>query len=243
MGRPWVAARFGWRHLLVAALACVVWGAPACRKDEPAEARPEAVAPPSLPTVTDAEGPYRLRYFSPLSGELVSVKKPGDVPAGARAQVLVAPEDPALQGPWLFVADLSRKDGEAYSVEVVDRYRLEAERKAAKAVTQAARQAAGAPKSGATAAGTAATGDGEVVLYGTKWCGYCKKARSYLQAKGVAFKDLDVEEDPGARADLERRAQAAGVDRSRLQGVPILWIKGKILNGFDRGAIDQALGS
>jgi hypothetical protein len=38
------------------------------------------------------------------------------------------------------------------------------------------------------------------------------------------------------------RAQKAGFPAQRLQGVPILYVKGRIIPGFDRNAIDQALG-
>ncbi len=33
----------------------------------------------------------------------------------------------------------------------------------------------------------------KVVLYGTKWCGYCKKERALLNAKHIDFVDVDVE--------------------------------------------------
>ena len=40
-----------------------------------------------------------------------------------------------------------------------------------------------------------AQGKPKVVLYGTKWCGYCRKQRELFAAKGVAFDDIDVEAD------------------------------------------------
>ncbi|MBM4345676.1 MAG: NrdH-redoxin, partial [Deltaproteobacteria bacterium] len=93
----------------------------------------------------------------------------------------------------------------------------------------------------AASAAPAAT-DQQVIIYRTAWCGYCKKAAEYLRLKGVPFEEKDLERDPGAREDMLARARKAGVPESRLQGVPILSVKGKIINGFDRGAIDRALG-
>ena len=216
---------------------------PACGKkaEEPAaEGEQSARKLPAAPVVKDGKGPYVLRYFSPTSGDLIVAREVSAVPEAARKQVLVVPEDPALQGPWLFVADLGEKQGEQYAVRVVDRFELEKQR------AEAAPQR---PHAGRTAASAAAEGaalqagaGGEVILYKTAWCGYCKKAGEYLRLKGVQYVEKDIERDPGARQDMLARAQKAGVPQSQLGGVPILYIKGRVLTGFNRQAIDAALG-
>lgn len=38
-----------------------------------------------------------------------------------------------------------------------------------------------------------------VVLYGTKWCGYCKRQREYLSEHKIPFVDLDVEANTSAK--------------------------------------------
>ncbi|MBY0572106.1 MAG: glutaredoxin family protein [Undibacterium sp.] len=39
----------------------------------------------------------------------------------------------------------------------------------------------------------------KVVMYGTKWCAYCKKTREYLTEKNIPFLDIDIEDSvPGA---------------------------------------------
>ncbi len=58
----------------------------------------------------------------------------------------------------------------------------------------------------------------------------------------MKFVEKDIEKDPNARKDMLARAQRAGVPQSSLQGVPILAVRGKIITGFDRNAIDRALG-
>lgn len=45
-----------------------------------------------------------------------------------------------------------------------------------------------------------------VVMYSTSWCGYCARARRLLQAKGVRFEEIDVDADPGARAEMIARS-------------------------------------
>ena len=143
-------------------------------------------------------------------------------------QVIVVPDDPTMQGPWLFVADLSQKEETGYPVRVVDRFELEKKVEASRPAPK--------PKIRAASAGA-----GEVILYRTSWCGYCEKAGEYLRLKGVPFVSKDIEREPGARQDMMQRAAKAGVPASQLQGVPILYIKGRILSGFSREAIDAAL--
>lgn len=228
-----VAARAGVLLTGALLLGVVLVGVPllsSCRREPPPEqAAPVTIPPP--PVVTDAPGAYVLRYFSATSGELTSVRSPADVPEGARAQVIVSPEDPNLAGPWLFVADLTKKQGDRFEVHGIDRTALEAKiAKAAPASAPAAKPVAAAPAA-----------DGDVVIFRTSWCGYCKKAAEYLKLKGVPFVEKDLEQDPGAREDMLARAQKAGVPQSRLQGVPILSVHGKIITGFDRAGIDAAL--
>ena len=46
----------------------------------------------------------------------------------------------------------------------------------------------------------------EVELYSTLWCPYCTRARTLLRCKGVAFVDIDINEEPSRRAEMIRRA-------------------------------------
>ncbi len=206
----------------------------ACQRaaDSGSTAASAAPTPPVPPAVGDGPGDFLLRYFTPATGELVAVAARADVPEGARGQVLVAPQDPAKLGPWLYVADLTKKAGNHYEVRVVNRADLERQVAAARPAPKPEPAAAVAPP---------VVADGEVVLYRTSWCGYCKKTAEYLTLKGVPFVEKDLERDPGAREDMLARAAKAGVGQDGLQGVPILAIRGKIIAGFDRNAIDQAL--
>lgn len=227
------------RKILSLALAFLtVAAAPACSKppEEPAaQAAPQAI--PQPPPIGDQAGAHMLRYFATATGQLQAVRTPAEVPEGARTQVLVTYEDPALQGPWLFVADLTQKQGATYPVRSVAREELEAQVAAARPKAKAEAPAAAPAQAAATAAA-----DNQVIIYRTAWCGYCKKAAEYLKLKGVPFVEKDLEAEAGARQDMLARAQKAGFPAQRLQGVPILYVKGKIIPGFDRDAIDRALG-
>ncbi|MGH7965835.1 MAG: glutaredoxin domain-containing protein [Candidatus Binatia bacterium] len=75
----------------------------------------------------------------------------------------------------------------------------------------------------------------EVELYITSWCGYCRKAREFLQSQGISFIEYDIEKDPGA---AERKQEiAAGA------GIPVAVINGQIVRGFSKAAYEKALRS
>ena len=65
---------------------------------------------------------------------------------------------------------------------------------------------------------------GEVVLYGTASCGYCRKARYFLNKNNIPFTDLDVEKSADARRDFERLGGS---------GVPVVTVGSKVVHGYD----------
>lgn len=72
-----------------------------------------------------------------------------------------------------------------------------------------------------------------VTIYSAPWCAFCHMAKRYLDDKGIHYKDIDVDADPSA-------AQAL-VEKSGQAGIPVLEIGDKIIIGFDRPKIDDAL--
>lgn len=75
----------------------------------------------------------------------------------------------------------------------------------------------------------------DVELYTTSWCGYCRKARAYLEAHGISYRDYDVEKDPDA---AQRMLQLSG----GYSGIPFAVINGRKIYGFDQAGYAQALG-
>jgi glutaredoxin len=73
----------------------------------------------------------------------------------------------------------------------------------------------------ASATNTAVSG---VTLYGTTWCGYCKKARAWFAANGVNYRDLDVEADPAS----EKAYRALGGS-----GVPLIVVGKYKMQGWN----------
>ena len=66
----------------------------------------------------------------------------------------------------------------------------------------------------------------DIVMYSSSWCGYCARARALLEAKGVAFREIKVDEDPADRAAMLERS---GGRRT----VPQIFIADRHVGGFD----------
>jgi glutaredoxin len=70
-------------------------------------------------------------------------------------------------------------------------------------------------------------------MYATSWCGYCRKAREYFQARGIPLIEYDIEVDAAA---AQRKQQ---ID-SR-PGVPLVVINGRLIHGYAPAKYEQAL--
>jgi len=42
-----------------------------------------------------------------------------------------------------------------------------------------------------------------VRIYTTRWCGYCVRAKALLDARGIAYEEVNLDGDPGFRSTLE----------------------------------------
>ena len=74
-----------------------------------------------------------------------------------------------------------------------------------------------------------------VIIYSTTWCGYCKMVKKYLDDKKISWVEKDIEQDAAAHSELMKKI---GGD---FRGVPVSDVKGTMVLGFDRPAIDAAL--
>jgi glutaredoxin-like YruB-family protein len=72
-----------------------------------------------------------------------------------------------------------------------------------------------------------------VKVYSTQTCPWCHRVKDYLKQKKIAFEDIDVSSN--------RKAADEMIKKSGQMGVPVLDINGKIIIGFDKDAIDEAL--
>jgi glutaredoxin 3 len=87
-----------------------------------------------------------------------------------------------------------------------------------------------------------ADADPDVVMYSTGWCAFCDRARALLERKGIAFREVKVDEDAAQRAAMLKRT---GGRRT----VPQVFIGDRHVGGFDElyaldktGELDKLLG-
>ncbi len=72
-----------------------------------------------------------------------------------------------------------------------------------------------------------------IKIYSTSWCPACVKAKKYLNMKGIEFQEINVADKHEDRNEVQKV--------SGQRTVPVLDIDGKVIVGFDKKAIDEAL--
>ena len=73
----------------------------------------------------------------------------------------------------------------------------------------------------------------KVIVFSTPSCPWCARVKQYLHSRQIPFKDVDVSKDQVAAMEM--------VKKSGQQGVPQLWIDGRVIVGFDQTKIDYYL--
>jgi glutaredoxin 3 len=79
-----------------------------------------------------------------------------------------------------------------------------------------------------------------IQIYTTRWCGYCSRAKSLLDGKGIEYDEISLDDDPRFRQRV--------FDLTGGWTVPQILIDGRPVGGFtelwrlDRsGALDETL--
>ncbi|MCB1644939.1 MAG: glutaredoxin 3 [Pseudomonadales bacterium] len=80
----------------------------------------------------------------------------------------------------------------------------------------------------------------DVVMYTTRFCPFCIRAKALLDSKGVPYRDIAVDSQPELRREM--------MEKSGRHTVPQIWIGDQHVGGCDelmslerRGLLDQAL--
>jgi glutaredoxin 3 len=61
-------------------------------------------------------------------------------------------------------------------------------------------------------------------MYTTRWCGYCVRAKTLLEARGIPFEEIFLDDDPGFRRRL--------LDLTGAWTVPQIVIDGRPIGGY-----------
>lgn len=64
-----------------------------------------------------------------------------------------------------------------------------------------------------------------IIIYSSLTCPYCDHAKELLDQKGLAYKEVNVDQDPNYLREM--------VEKSGRRTVPQIFIDGKHIGGFD----------
>jgi glutaredoxin 3 len=69
------------------------------------------------------------------------------------------------------------------------------------------------------------TSKAKVLMYATRFCPYCVRARQMLDSKGVTYQEINVDNRPDLRAQMR--------EKSGRHTVPQIWVGDTHVGGFD----------
>ncbi len=72
-----------------------------------------------------------------------------------------------------------------------------------------------------------------VIIYTTPSCGYCTMAKNWFKENRIRYTEYNVARDTKKADEM--------VKKSGQMGVPVLDVNGRIIVGFDKQKIEQAL--
>lgn len=72
-----------------------------------------------------------------------------------------------------------------------------------------------------------------VTMYSTPSCGYCNLAKDYFRKNQIPFTEYNVAVDAKKAEEM--------VKKSGQMGVPVIDVNGRVIVGFNQGAIESAL--
>ncbi len=73
----------------------------------------------------------------------------------------------------------------------------------------------------------------KIIVYGTTWCGDCKRTRAYLDQHQIVYDWIDIDRDPQARAYVE------SVNHGCRSVPTIVFADGSILVEPSRNQLDE----
>jgi glutaredoxin len=181
-------------------------------------------------------------------GDFHVVTKVDEVPEEAREQVrvVVTTREDGV-GRLVYVADLrsKRPDG-SYAVKTLTRAQwndIGADRRKVRMEAVSRSEPAEQPTGGND--GDEISEDEKrlnarvrAIVYGADWCKPCHDAEDYLRELGVDVTKKDIEESRAARAEMNEKLSEAGRMGA---SIPVLDVGGKILIGFSRPTVKQAV--
>jgi glutaredoxin 3 len=61
----------------------------------------------------------------------------------------------------------------------------------------------------------------KITMYTTRWCGYCVRAKALLDSRGLAYEEVNLDEDPHFRRTVHELTGGWTVPQIMIDGNPI----------------------
>jgi glutaredoxin len=210
-----------------------------CKKTSDDGTTPTRNALPPL-TLRDDTADLLLTWIDER-GDFHTTQSIAEVPAHGKdaVRVVITSKDDGSVTDEVYVANLmDKKPDGSYAVQSMSRASWDA---------LAAKHRAPVP--GANGAGPAGSAvpvpvpgevrpSGTVIIYGASWCGPCHQAQKYLEAKHIKVIYKDIEADPQADGEMQKKLAAAG---KRGGTIPVIDVGGRLLVGFRPSSLDEAV--
>ncbi len=79
-----------------------------------------------------------------------------------------------------------------------------------------------------------------LIVYSAQWCPDCRAAKAFLEEYDIPYTEIDIEETPGAAAEVERQTGKRAIPQFVLDGK---WIQPyDPLDGFRQEELKELLG-
>jgi len=73
-----------------------------------------------------------------------------------------------------------------------------------------------------------------VTIYSTPTCHFCHAAKEFFKENNIKFTDYDVSSDEDKRSEM--------VEKSGQMGVPVIFVDGEMMVGFEENKLKTLLG-
>lgn len=75
--------------------------------------------------------------------------------------------------------------------------------------------------------------DKKVEIYSTPSCHFCQAAKAFMKEKDVKYTEYNVAEDQDKRQEM--------IEKSGQMGVPVIYVDGEMMVGYDEGKLSEML--
>ena len=73
----------------------------------------------------------------------------------------------------------------------------------------------------------------KITVYGTATCPYCKRAKAWLEKRGIDFENIDISQN---RSKIREMIKVSGQT-----GVPVIVIDDEVVIGFNQPRLEELL--